>query len=144
MYFTRLKKYNANKINANKINKEEDACLICLESSTTNNHICKMKILISSYFYYQSCKCDGLFHYNCLLKWIYISKSCPICRSVIENNINMNVDIHDNLPLTYNVYNVYKILKLFKYLWMCILFKILLNIIFNIQYTVEKQIQNEH
>jgi hypothetical protein len=26
---------------------------------------------------------------------------------------------------------------------MCILFKILLNIVFNIQYTVEKQLQNE-
>jgi hypothetical protein len=132
MYFTRLKKYNANKINITK----DDACLICLESSTTNNNICKMKLLLSSYFYYQSCHCDGLFHYDCLLKWIFLSKSCPICRSVIETN----TDINDDLPLTYNVY---KILKIFKYLWMSILFRILINIMFNIQYTVERQIQNE-
>lgn len=142
MYFNRLRlrhynaKTNETKCNTN-IHKEEDTCIICLEPTATNNPICKLKILIPAYFYYKSCQCDGLFHSDCLLKWIYISKSCPICRTVIKINIHIN----ENLPLTYNVL---KILKIFKYIWMYILFKILLNIIFNIQYTVERQLENEH
>jgi hypothetical protein len=146
MYFTRLRlrHYNA-KINETnetkrniKIHKEEDTCIICLETTATNNPICKLKILIPAHFYYKSCHCDGLFHSDCLLKWIYVSKSCPICRIAIETNPD------EKLPLTYNIYKKNKIFKIVKYFWMCILFKILLNIVFNIQYTMERKLENEN
>jgi hypothetical protein len=65
------------------------------------------------------------------MKWIYKTHSCPICR------IKFDINIDENLPLTFNIF---KILKLFLTIF---LIKILYNIIFDIQYAVEKKIQNE-
>ena len=125
-----------------KINKEDDSCLICLESSTTNNHICKMKILLLSYFYYKPCKCDGLFHHDCLLKWIYVSKSCPICRSVIETDTDHNEDDDDTkLPLSFNIihisFNIFYLLL--KGMLLFCLIKTTFDIVFSIENLIEQE-----
>ena len=81
--------------------------------------------------YYTSCTCNGYFHNTCLLKWIYKTNSCPICR------IKLEIDINENLPLTFNIFKIFKLFFTF------ILIKILYDIIFDIQYTIEKKIQND-
>jgi hypothetical protein len=66
------------------------------------------------------------------MKWIYKTHSCPICRIKFDINI-----VDEKLPFTFNIF---KILKLFLTIF---LIKLLYNIIFDIQYAVEKKIQNE-
>jgi hypothetical protein len=127
MYFTTFNHYEDTDIYNDD---HDDICLICWEPSTTNNNIYKMKSLISSFFYYKSCTCNGSFHHPCLLKWIYKTHSCPICRIIIETN-------HDNaLPLTFNIF------KVFKYFYLSFFIIMLYNIIFNTLHSVEKKLQN--
>jgi hypothetical protein len=130
MYFTTFNHYEDTDIYNDD---QDDICLICWEPSTTNNNIYKMKPLISSLFYYKSCTCNGPFHRPCLLKWIYKTHSCPICRIIIKNNDNNN-----DLPLTFNI------LKVFKYFYVLFFIIMLYNFIFNIQYAVEKKLQDNH
>jgi hypothetical protein len=136
MYFTTFNHYDDNDImydNHYNIIYNNEQCLICWDKYTTNNNVYKMQSLFSS-MYYTSCTCNGYFHQNCLMKWIYKTNSCPICR------IKLEIEVHENLPLTFNILKIYKLFKLF---FTFILIKILYNIIFNIQYAVEKKIQNE-
>jgi hypothetical protein len=136
MYFTTFNHYDDDNIDIYKENDVVDLCLICWEPSTTNNEICKMKSLGFYFYFYKSCTCNGSFHHVCLLKWINKTKSCPICRIKIENHI----DDDENLPLTFDIL---KYLKIFKYICIILFIRILYDIIFEIQYTVEKKIQNE-
>lgn len=111
----------------------EDTCLICWEPQTTDNFIYKMKTAISISSYHTSCTCNGKFHHDCLLKWIYLSQSCPICRIKID----IVDDNNEKLPLTFNI------LKILIFLFKWIFFFCLLRTIFNLQYSVEKY-TNEH
>ena len=36
------------------------------------------------------CGCDCIFHYECLLKWFEERNTCPLCRTVIYNNLQNN------------------------------------------------------
>jgi len=136
MYFSTFNHYDDNDIiydaNHNIIYNDEQ-CLICWDKTTTNNNVYKMQSLFSS-MYSTSCTCNGYFHENCLLKWIYKTNSCPICR------IKLEIDIDENLPLTFNIL---KYLKIFKYICMGLFIRILFDIIFSIQYTFEKRLQND-
>jgi hypothetical protein len=134
MYFTTFNHYNDDDImydDDHNIIYNDEQCLICWDKYTTKNHIYKMQTLLYSSIYYTSCNCNGYFHHNCLFKWIYKTNSCPICR------IKFDININENLPLTFNIF------KIFKFFITIFLIKILYNIIFDIQYEVEKKIQNE-
>ena len=136
MYFTTFNHYDDddNDImydNHYNIIYNNEQCLICWDKYTTNNNVYKMQSLLSSSIYYTSCTCNGYFHHNCLLKWIYKTNSCPICRIKFEFNID------EKLPFTFNIF------KIFKFWITLFLIKILYNIIFDIQYEVEKKIQND-
>jgi len=122
MYFRTFNHYDDDNIDI--YNNEQ--CLICWET----NNIYKMQSFLSSSMYYTSCSCNGFFHEKCLLKWIYKTNSCPICRVKFEFNID------DKLPLTFNIF------KLFKLFFTLFFIKILYDIIFEIQYVVEKKLQN--
>ena len=80
------------------VHNSEPDCLICFESSQQTNKLIKMKdfVLVDS----SHCKCNGNFHIKCLLDWINVSKSCPICRSIITININLLKQM--NLKYKYN------------------------------------------
>ena len=127
MYFSTFNHYDDDDVIYN-----DDVCLICWDTSTRrNNNVSRMKSLLSSSIYFTTCNCNGSFHHNCLFKWIYKTYSCPICRTKLE----LNVD--EKLPLTFNIF------KTFKLLFTLILIKIIYDIIVDIQFSVEKNIQNE-
>ena len=112
-----------------------ELCLICWEPHTTNNYIYKMKTAISIFSYHTSCTCNGKFHHDCLLKWIYMSQSCPICRIKID----IVDDNDEKLPLTFNVLKCFKIfIYLSKYLFFCFLLKTMFNIVYFLEKSVDE------
>ncbi len=113
---------------------ENDTCLICWDNSTSNNNVFKMKSILSTSIYFTTCTCNGAFHQNCLLKWIYKTYSCPICRTKFE------IDVDEKLPLSFNIFKFFKIVKA---LFTLALIKIIYDIVFDIQYSVEKYTQND-
>jgi hypothetical protein len=67
-------------IDEDKTNK---LCLICWVHSIDNNPIQKMQSLSGIV---TVCKCNPLFHYNCIEDWVNRTSSCPICRKKITFN----------------------------------------------------------
>ena len=61
--------------------KENDICLICLETQNEKNTLSKLSLILI-----KPCSCDGIFHDNCLELWNTANKSCPICRITINTN----------------------------------------------------------
>ena len=59
-------------------------CIICLESNDTDNSMCKLNTFNKQY------DCDSYIHKQCLLKWYNYNKSCPICKTTINNDILPN------------------------------------------------------
>ena len=53
MYFTTFNHYD--EIDENKNENENDLCLICWDSSTTNNNLIKMKSLLSYLLFSKVC-----------------------------------------------------------------------------------------
>ena len=134
MYFSTFNHYDDDD-NDYHIQSNNEVCLICWDASThDNNSVYKMQSLLETSLYFTTCSCNGSFHQNCLLKWIYKTYSCPICRTKFE------IDVDKKLPLTFNIF---KILKLFKLLFMRVLIKIIYDITFNIQVSLESHTQNE-
>ena len=76
----------------------ESNCLICLDPTQETNKLFRMKdvLLINS-----PCECNGNFHMKCLVDWISVSKTCPICR----NALTINLDILRQVE-TFNHYSV--------------------------------------
>jgi len=137
MYFTTFNHYNE----VDKLDEiTNDLCLICWDPSTTNNKLIKMNPVISYLLFYKHCSCNGIFHYDCLLKWINATNSCPICRKSIERDINeenvvalnYNSQIFRFIHFTNN--NVYKI---FKYIFLFFILKTIYDIVFYIQQNIE-------
>ena len=126
MYFSSYN-HDEDDILYNEINKEDDTCLICWETSTTNNNVSKMQSLVVT-----SCSCNGPFHYNCLSKWTNKTKTCPICHVIINQSIHRN----NKLRLFQNINNIS--LKLLKYISLLWFMNMIYNIMVNIQYTIEK------
>lgn len=58
-------------------------CLICWVYSIDNNPILKMQSISGII---TICKCNPLFHYNCIKDWVNKTSSCPICRKKITFN----------------------------------------------------------
>ena len=87
-----------NQVDTSLVPLDSDMCLICLEPCEETNKLFKMKdfVLVDS----SNCKCNGYFHIKCLLDWINVSKSCPICRSIITIDINLLKQM--NLKYKYN------------------------------------------
>jgi hypothetical protein len=134
MYFTTFNHCDDNHIiydNDHNIIYNDEKCLICWDKSTSSNNIYKMQTLLSSSIYDISCTCNGYFHNPCLMKWIYKTNSCPICR------IKLEIDNDKNLPLTFNAFKLVKVFLTFVFI------RILYDIIFGIQYAVEKNLQND-
>jgi len=134
MYFTTFNHYddddNNDYFSYNHIYNDEQ-CLICWETSTTNNNIYKMQSLLIPSIYYTNCSCNSYFHNECLLKWVYKTHSCPICRTNFVFNIN------EKLPLTFSIF------KIFKLCISIIFIRILYDVIFNIHFVVEKKIHDQ-
>lgn len=70
-------------------------CLICWVYSIDNNPILKMQSISGII---TICKCNPLFHYNCIKDWVNRTSSCPICRkkitfnsTTITNNNSVNI-----------------------------------------------------
>jgi len=136
MYFTT---FNHDELDEPEEIKNE-LCLICWDTSTTNNKLIKMNPVISYLLFSKHCSCNGIFHYNCLLKWINTTNSCPICRKPIETDITEeNVVILNNKSqlfrfINFTNNNAYKILKI-------IFFFILLKTMYDIMNDVQKTIE---
>jgi hypothetical protein len=96
MYLTRnIMTQNNNELTNNKLiynnetnNEKEDIiqCLICLEQSTNQNKVHKMKHIT---LFISNCKCDCNFHLYCFFNWARKNPSCPICRSPLIFNEEM-------------------------------------------------------
>lgn len=58
-----------------KISKEQaqDHCSICLEGFVTK----KREIAVLRH-------CDHMFHFPCIVEWTRESRSCPLCRQVVD------------------------------------------------------------
>ena len=130
MCFTTFNHYDDDYISYNNIYNDQP-CIICWDTSTTNNNIYKMQFLLNPSIYYTNCSCNAYFHNDCLLKWIYKTHSCPICRIKLEFNLN------ENLPLTFSVFKIVKLCITIIFL------RIIWSIIFGIHIAVEKKIQND-
>ena len=70
-------------------------CLICWVYSIDNNPIINMQSISGII---TICKCNPLFHYNCIIDWVNRTSSCPICRkkitfnsTTITNNNSVNI-----------------------------------------------------
>ena len=140
MYFTT---FNHDDILYNDTNNTNDECLICWEPSTTNNNIIKMQSLISTSLISTSCRCNGLFHYNCLFKWIKQTNTCPICHTIIEITLDKHLKLHYNnkSQLFQNInYITYILIKVFKYFLLLWSMNMIYNIIFHIQNFIEKNV----
>jgi hypothetical protein len=95
---------------------DEYSCLFCLEPASINSAIYNLDSVLIMKHLTKTCECNGLVHYDCLVKWNNTTHSCPICRSKISK-------IHDNRDFTINLKN-----KIFR----CIIFLIALKTIFEI------------
>jgi len=49
-----------------------------------------------------TCECNGNFHMKCLVDWISVSKTCPICRNALTINLDIlrQVDTFHSSALT--------------------------------------------
>ena len=77
----------------------ETNCLFCLEPAQETDKLFRMKdvLLVNS-----TCECNGNLHMNCLINWINVSKTCPICRIVLTINLEIlqQVDTFHSSALT--------------------------------------------
>jgi hypothetical protein len=123
-------------------NFENEVCLICWESSTNNNSIVKMKSVFCNSDFSKACLCNGLFHYDCLLKWIKNTHSCPICRIKIQTNMVQNKIFYlTNKSQIFRFINftnmvIYKLLKLF---FLFLVLKTIYDITNDIQYITNQE-----
>lgn len=85
-------------------------CLICWVYSIDNNPILKMQSISGII---TICKCNPLFHYNCIKDWVNRTSSCPICRkkitfnsTTITNNNSVNGINSVNIVNSINIVNI--------------------------------------
>ena len=100
--------FDDNEINTIIVEKE---CFICLELVNINE--IKVNKLNNKDIFIKDCLCDGVVHKECLQKWIYKNKSCPICRKgIIEKNNASILLINYNYVISYPIMRVFFILLL--------------------------------
>ena len=66
-----LKKIEINKENIKKFN--EELCNVCLEDYVEGDITTKLE-------------CGHCFHYKCILQWLKMRNTCPVCRHELESN----------------------------------------------------------
>jgi hypothetical protein len=142
MYFTTFNHYDE----LDEIDEIEeiknDLCIICLDPSITNNNLIKMQSILSYLLFSKDCSCNGIFHYNCLLKWINTTNSCPICRKPIQRDINVT---NQNILTLNNTSQIFRFInftnnnayKIFKYFFLFLFFKTIYDILNDIEKTVQ-------
>jgi hypothetical protein len=116
---------------------KNELCIICLDPSITNNNLIKMRALLSYLLFSKDCYCNGIFHYNCLLKWINTTNSCPICRKPIiheENVVTLNNKSQIFRFINFTNNHAYKI---FKYFFLFLVLKTIYDIINDVQNTIQ-------
>lgn len=141
MYFTTLNHYDDDVL-YNLLNANDEKCIICWETNT-HNEVQRMKQILVLSEFSKPCKCNGFFHYDCLLNWINKTNSCPICRSrlftALEKKIQLQLQLNTNSQLFRILqfickFNCLKFAKLCIYIF---LIQYLYNIIYNIQNEIE-------
>jgi len=154
MYFTTFNHYDDDALyNLLNSNVNDDLCIICWEKNIDND-VQYMKNILSTSELTKPCKCNGVFHYDCLFQWIVQTNSCPICRSRVSKILNKDIDTDLQLQLQLNnnsqllrIYNFICNINGLKFTKLCmhILFIFFLyNIICNIQNEVERNINNDN
>jgi hypothetical protein len=137
MYFTTFNHYD--EIHQFEEIKNE-LCIICLDPPITNNNLIKMRTVLTHLLFSKDCSCNGIFHYNCLLKWINTTNSCPICRKPIVKNIH-----EENVVTLNNKSQIFRFInftnnnayKIFKYFFLFLVLKTIYDIIYDVQKTIQ-------
>lgn len=119
---------------------KNELCLICWDPSANNNKLIKMNSVISYLLFSKDCSCNGIFHYNCLLKWINTTNSCPICRKPIKRNVD-----EENIVTLNNKSQIFRFInftnnnayKIFKYFFLFLILKTIYDIINNVENTIQ-------
>lgn len=55
-----------------KNTKEITSCIICMDEFANEDEVCLLK-------------CDHIYHYDCISKWLIKDATCPVCRTSIKN-----------------------------------------------------------
>jgi hypothetical protein len=84
-------------------------CIICLESDL-NTNICVNIENLDKELFFINCKCVYFIHPLCIMTWLELNSSCPMCRKKIhipysDINSNTNQPIHElisQLNVEYN------------------------------------------
>jgi hypothetical protein len=141
MYFTTFSSYDDN---TNNNSNDDEQCLICWENQTKQNRLIKLNTLHTFAPYDKRCSCSSLVHCSCLLEWIHHKQSCPICREQLLPN-----DLYE-IQVTYKtqlyrlfIYINENTLTLIKIVVLIVYINILFDILTNLQYAVESQIEND-
>ena len=123
MYFSTISEYDINETN-DDTNDNENICIICWVPSEKYNKLIKMRALSSFSIFSKTCDCNSAIHSECLLKWINIDNSCPICHQLIIPNKIDNLLYKTQLQRL--IYFTYEFSKCIKYI---IAFSLLTNYI---------------
>lgn len=62
----------------NNIDNYDDVCIICHGELTSN--------------YLQCTCCNKICHQKCINKWFAMRKTCPVCRSLVDNNFKNELE----------------------------------------------------
>jgi hypothetical protein len=137
--YNNFKNYNNNIQITKKKKYKKPECFICYE--IINKPPIRLK---NNCYYQQKCSCNCWIHKKCLDSWYNIKQTCPICRINIIKNTDILVKIS---KFNYKLYlliifiqNNSKIIKtcLYFILFLLLLFKLYINIIFLLMYEIYK------
>jgi hypothetical protein len=79
---------------------DQHECFICLEIKYNNEDVIKLN---ESLYYAKLCECNSYVHNFCLNKWYSVCYICPICRTIISDDVDKNVTIINHTRI--NVHN---------------------------------------
>jgi len=125
--------YN-NTVNSNNIinnGNDDNSCIICWTTDAYKNRLQYLKDFNE---YVISCHCNVLIHNDCLKQWIQQTKSCPICRKKITENLIVNGNNEFTMMYYYICYKY--LLRAFRVISIVFVFKITLIIVYNIYYDI--------
>jgi hypothetical protein len=150
MYFTTFNHYDDDALyNLLNVNANDQLCIICWEKKTNNDEQ-YMKNILSTFELTKPCKCNGVFHYDCLFQWIVQTNSCPICRSrvtkILDKDKDLNLQLNNNSQL-FRIFNFICNLNCAKFTKLCIyilFINFLYSIICNIQNEVEGNLYKDN
>ena len=123
------------KVNSDKLitnGNDQKSCIICW---TTDDYKNRLQYLKEFNEYIIICDCNVLIHHNCLKQWIQHTKSCPICRKKITENIILPINNTSNndfsMILFYFICYKY-LLRALKFVSIVYILNLILMIMYNI------------